>query len=565
MIIKSERQISSIRHIYTGLVILLVVFTLVLTSSGQSLPERKLLGRILDVHTEKPLKDVNIVIRGTTSGTVSNYLGFFELTVQPSEHKALVASHIGYSTIEIEIPQQDKFVFSMQKEYLELRPLDLNQYPNQIPLPAIPEPSTESSPDGLQVVEANAWYPGGVELFYQYVGNTLIAAAPVTDGLNVNIRFTINEEGGATAISLSDSTNMSYQTVRNAFHHMPKWTPATQRQKKVSQHFSLNVTKSGVVSASSEFLAYIANSCRYPATARRMGVEGVVFAEFQLTESGEVIIVKLLQDIGAECGAEAARVIANTPREVAKSLIRNQDGSRFVLPVAFGLERPFPTKTFGPVRDAVLLPVVNVVAIGIARKSTIGPSAGITAPPPNNYTNMAEAMKNPKRVQRLFLENQGLESLPEEVLRLTNLTFLNLERNRLSKLPASISELTKLEELYLFSNQIEDFPVGVEGLSKLKILALGSNKLRSVSPVVAKLEKLEILDLSNNSIESLPSEIGGMKSLRILLLQNNSVKQLPDEIYSLKKLEQIHLHGNPIEPNEIEQLRRSMKSVEVVF
>ena len=54
-----------------------------------------------------------------------------------------------------------------------------------------------------------------------------------------------------------------------------------------------------------------------------------------------------------------------------------------------------------------------------------------------------------ERLQFLELADNHLESLPDDIGNLPNLTFLNLSHNRLKTLPFSITQLTKLQKLYV--------------------------------------------------------------------------------------------------------------------
>lgn len=57
-----------------------------------------IMGRAVDVKTGKPLPGINILMKGTSVGTVSNLEGEFQLEI-PANRKELVASFIGYNSI----------------------------------------------------------------------------------------------------------------------------------------------------------------------------------------------------------------------------------------------------------------------------------------------------------------------------------------------------------------------------------------------------------------------------------------------------------------------------------
>lgn len=61
------------------------------------------------------------------------------------------------------------------------------------------------------------------------------------------------------------------------------------------------------------FYKYVGDKMKYPAQARRMGVEGRVFVEFVVNRDGSIVDVKSIKGIGAGCDEEAVRVVQSAP------------------------------------------------------------------------------------------------------------------------------------------------------------------------------------------------------------------------------------------------------------
>ena len=59
---------------------------------------------------------------------------------------------------------------------------------------------------------------------------------------------------------------------------------------------------------------FLADNTKYPHQARERNVEGIVKVSFVVDENGNVIDVKLLNDIGHNCGKEAMRVVNSMPK-----------------------------------------------------------------------------------------------------------------------------------------------------------------------------------------------------------------------------------------------------------
>jgi protein TonB len=62
------------------------------------------------------------------------------------------------------------------------------------------------------------------------------------------------------------------------------------------------------------FYEYVSKNMKYPAQARRMGVEGKVYVSFVVGKEGEITDVQVLKGIGAGCDEEAIRVLSGAPK-----------------------------------------------------------------------------------------------------------------------------------------------------------------------------------------------------------------------------------------------------------
>jgi internalin A len=68
----------------------------------------------------------------------------------------------------------------------------------------------------------------------------------------------------------------------------------------------------------------------------------------------------------------------------------------------------------------------------------------------------------------LNLVDKNLETLPESIWQLTDLTTLNLSFNKLVFLPESLKQLTNLNELALPFNKLASLPAAIRWLHKLQ-------------------------------------------------------------------------------------------------
>lgn len=82
---------------------------------------------------------------------------------------------------------------------------------------------------------------------------------------------------------------------------------------------------------------FLGENLRYPAQARRMGIEGTVYVVFEIRTDGSVRNVELLRGIGAGCDEEAMRVINQSPKWTAGKQRGRTVNVRMRLPIKFKL------------------------------------------------------------------------------------------------------------------------------------------------------------------------------------------------------------------------------------
>jgi protein TonB len=85
------------------------------------------------------------------------------------------------------------------------------------------------------------------------------------------------------------------------------------------------------------FYKFIKKKLKYPKQARRMGVEGKVYVEFIIDETGEITNVKALKGIGAGCDEEAKRVMKLAPKWTVPKQRGVPVKQKIVVPIVFKL------------------------------------------------------------------------------------------------------------------------------------------------------------------------------------------------------------------------------------
>nr|XP_009484327.1 PREDICTED: leucine-rich repeat and calponin homology domain-containing protein 3 [Pelecanus crispus] len=133
---------------------------------------------------------------------------------------------------------------------------------------------------------------------------------------------------------------------------------------------------------------------------------------------------------------------------------------------------------------------------------------------------------------RADLSRNRLSELPAEACHFVSLESLNLYQNCIRYIPETVLNLQSLTFLNISRNQLSTLPVHLCSLP-LKVLIASNNKLVSIPEEIGQLRQLTELDVSCNEIQTIPPQIGNLESLRDLNVRRNNLVRLPEELAEL--------------------------------
>ncbi|PNF42809.1 hypothetical protein B7P43_G13605 [Cryptotermes secundus] len=158
----------------------------------------------------------------------------------------------------------------------------------------------------------------------------------------------------------------------------------------------------------------------------------------------------------------------------------------------------------------------------------------------------------------LKLTGRKLKDFPNagEKYNLSDTVIADLSKNRFGELPVEVTEFYFLERLYLYHNTIRSIPDSVVYLQSLIYLDLSRNQLSVLPSTLCQLP-LEVLLVANNKLVALPEELGRMKTLAELDASCNEISHLPPQLGELSVLKSLNIRRNHLVelPIEIVYLR----------
>lgn len=83
------------------------------------------------------------------------------------------------------------------------------------------------------------------------------------------------------------------------------------------------------------FYQYVKDNIKYPAAARRMGIQGRVYVEFVIAKDGALTDVHVVKGIGAGCDEEAVRIVQAAPPWNPGKQRGKPVRQRYTLPIIF--------------------------------------------------------------------------------------------------------------------------------------------------------------------------------------------------------------------------------------
>ena len=139
-----------------------------------------------------------------------------------------------------------------------------------------------------------------------------------------------------------------------------------------------------------------------------------------------------------------------------------------------------------------------------------------------------------------YLESLDLETIPESIFNLKNISELYLDFNKLKTISSNIAKLTKLDTLFIGRNKFEDFPTSVCECKNLTYLNICGNNITTIPDCITKLNNITSLNVSFNNITTIPDCITKLNNITSLDISWTK-ECIPRSLWNLKNLQTIRL------------------------
>lgn len=140
----------------------------------------------------------------------------------------------------------------------------------------------------------------------------------------------------------------------------------------------------------------------------------------------------------------------------------------------------------------------------------------------------------------------GLTKFPREIFDLADsLEILDLSGNQLDTLPEDLHRLSRLRVLFCSDNRFTELPECLGRCTALTMVGFKANRIERVSGAALP-PLLRWLILTDNRISQLPDELGQRPLLQKLMLAGNRLQQLPHSLGQCQRLELLRIAANQL-------------------
>jgi TonB family protein len=189
-------------------------------------------GKVISAEDGTPLPGVNIVVKGTFVGTVSNMEGNYQLIID-SLDPILVCSFVGMQTQEVKAKGQSELIVKLQSDVSQLSEVVVTGY-SPVKDDAYPEP-----------VVKLAEPLGGRRAYDKYLKNSLHYPQQALENQikgRVTVQFTVLKDGSLDEFSVLKGLGYGCdEEVIRLVKDGPKWSPTTEDDVPVESEVRVRV------------------------------------------------------------------------------------------------------------------------------------------------------------------------------------------------------------------------------------------------------------------------------------------------------------------------------------
>jgi len=264
-------------------------------------------GKVIDASTSQPVKGVNVIVQGTTSGATSDENGAFKVITDNSKPAMLVFTHISYKTNMYECKSGGNIEVKMYKGAQELNEVTVTYLGKE---------------DGSKAQTQKYVLIDGIQSDEQTFKSMEVTDFKEVSMLNkesATILFGEKGKNGAiVAVTKKGNKTIdkSVKAVATNFEITDENNKTTTAGQKVANSEVYTVVEEMPLFPGGENarIKFFSNNLRAPAEGVKEGSSGTVYVSFIVQADGSITNAKVLRGIGKSFDEEVLRVVNLMPK-----------------------------------------------------------------------------------------------------------------------------------------------------------------------------------------------------------------------------------------------------------
>lgn len=198
------------------------------------LPEKTLSGKVVSVDENKPLAGVNVVVKGTTAGTVTDIDGNFKIAIPQNADSTLVTSFIGLESQTIDVSGKEEIAVEMAPDVAQLSEVVVTRAKRSEKKASGYAPLEE----GEKITTARAV----IENYDKYLEENLQYPEGQNKSGEVIVAFLVNSDSTLSDFKIVKSLGEQFdQEAIRTIKEGPKWVPALENGEPISREVKIEV------------------------------------------------------------------------------------------------------------------------------------------------------------------------------------------------------------------------------------------------------------------------------------------------------------------------------------
>ena len=202
-------------------------------------------GRVINEFDNEPLPGVNVIIKGTTLGTVTDMNGNFSIEVPPDKNQVLSFNYIGYTPEEVEIFDNQEINVTLKEDILALDEVVV------VGFGTAKKTDVTGSISRIEMDEKDNEYSfippspvNGMKSYKDYIKENIRynELPSIEKNITVKVKFIVEVSGSLSNINVIKSQGEIFdnEAIRLIQEGQP-WKPALENNKPIAKKVSLKI------------------------------------------------------------------------------------------------------------------------------------------------------------------------------------------------------------------------------------------------------------------------------------------------------------------------------------